>query len=475
MKVRIAEVARIVSFAEACRRAIGDQYVLDQPDAIAPYTSDFWRHYHGRSSFVVRPGSTSEVAKVVTLANRFKVQLVVQGGNTGLVNGGIPDDSGRQVVLSLGRLNAIRVLDAQGDFVIAEAGCVLADIQRAALEAGRMFPLSLGAEGSCQIGGNLATNAGGNNVLRYGSTRDLVLGLEVVLPDGSILEGLRTLRKDNTGYDLKQLFIGSEGTLGVITAAALRLVTAPRERVTLWLTVASAKAAVALFADFRSRFGDLISSFEMIHAKGVDLATTRLSGVRRPVEDTESPWHILVELGWTFDTGLKERAEEALAGLFEDGLCVDGTLAESEQQRLNLWRVREGQPEAAREVGTVVRTDVSVPISLIPELLNEVEQYVASLDAGVLFVPFGHVGDGNLHVNFVVPPAKAAELGPRLLDHVFTEVTHMGGSISAEHGVGRNKRLRLIRAKAGPPLQVMKRIKRTLDPARTLNAGIGLV
>lgn len=475
MKLRTSEVSRIAAFAEACRAAIGEKYVLDAPEDTAAYRSDFWRQHHGRSPYVVRPASTEEVAKVVGLAAKFKVQLVVQGGNTGLVNGSIPDSSGRQVVLSLNRLNAVRAIDTTGDYIVVEAGCILADVQKAAAGGGRMFPLSLGAEGSCRIGGNLATNAGGNNVLRYGSARDQVLGLEVVLADGSIWNGLQTLRKDNTGYDLKQLFVGSEGTLGVITAAALRLVASPRERVTLWLTVAGAEDAITLFARFRSRFGDLISSFELIHTNGVGLAARHLSGTRRPVDDTESPWHVLVELAWTFEHGLQARAEEMLGELFETGLCKDGGMAASEQQRLNMWRVREGQSEAAREVGTVVRSDVSVAIPQIPVLLARIEKFVRQLDASIVFMPFGHVGDGNLHVNFVVPADGADVLGPKLLDSLFNAVTQLGGSISAEHGVGRTKRTRIAKMKAGASLQLMKLIKNALDPNRVLNAGIGVV
>lgn len=358
--------------------------------------------------------------------------------------------------------------------MIVEAGCVLADVQQAAADVGRLFPLSLGAEGSCRIGGILATNAGGINVLRYGSARELVLGLEVVLSDGSVWDGLRTLRKDNTGYDLKQLFIGSEGTLGVITAAALRLVAAPRERVTLWLSVASAENAVSLFGRCRREFGDLISSFELIHSNGVETAVTHLHDVRRPVSEA-SPWHVLIELAWTFEEGLQAKAELFLARLFDEGLCTDGALAESEQQRLNMWRIREGQSEAAREVGTVVRSDVSVPIGQIAGLLAEMETFIEARQAGILFLPFGHVGDGNLHVNFAVPPAAAETLGPALLEHLFDATELRGGSISAEHGVGRTKRQAIRRRKSAVSLRLMRHIRNALDPPRTLNAGVGLV
>ena len=468
------EVIRLASFAAECAVAIGQKYVLATGEDLSSYTADFWRQHCGRAACVVRPGSTAEVAQVVALATRHRIQLVVQAGNTGLVNGGIPDQSGRQVVLSINRLNAIRAVEADGDHMIVEAGCVLADVQQAAADVGRLFPLSLGAEGSCRIGGILATNAGGINVLRYGSARELVLGLEVVLSDGSVWDGLRTLRKDNTGYDLKQLFIGSEGTLGVITAAALRLVAAPRERVTLWLSVASAENAVSLFGRCRREFGDLISSFELIHSNGVETAVTHLHDVRRPVSEA-SPWHVLIELAWTFEEGLQAKAELFLARLFDEGLCTDGALAESEQQRLNMWRIREGQSEAAREVGTVVRSDVSVPIGQIAGLLAEMETFIEARQAGILFLPFGHVGDGNLHVNFAVPPAAAETLGPALLEHLFDATELRGGSISAEHGVGRTKRQAIRRRKSAVSLRLMRHIRNALDPPRTLNAGVGLV
>ena len=474
MSLAADEVIRLASFAAECAAVIGQEHVLTDDEALSAYAVDFWHRYHGRAACVVRPGSTAEVAKVVALAARHRIQLVVQAGNTGLVNGGIPDQSGRQVVLSINRLNAIRSVEADGDYMVVEAGCVLADVQQAASDAGRLFPLSLGAEGSCRIGGNLATNAGGINVLRYGSARDLVLGLEVVLPDGSIWNGLRTLRKDNTGYDLKQLFIGSEGTLGIITAAALRLVAAPRERVTLWLAITSAENAVALFGHFRRHFGDLISSFELIHSNGVEIAVKHLPGVRRPLSDA-SPWHVLIELAWTFEDGLRAKAEHLLEQLFEQELCTDGTLAESEQQRLNMWRIREGQSEAAREAGVVVRSDVSVPINRIPDLLAEMTAFVKAQGHGILFLPFGHVGDGNLHVNFAVPSAAAATLGPELLDRLFSAVGERDGSISAEHGVGRAKRHAIRRSKSTLSLRLMEQIRDVLDPQRTLNAGIGLV
>jgi FAD/FMN-containing dehydrogenase len=403
------DLTRLASFTAECAAAIRQKYVLTEGHDLSRHTIDFWGQHHGRAACAIRPGSTLEVSQVVTLAAKHRVQLVVQDGNTGLVNGGIPDESGHQVVLATDRLNAIRAVEADGDYMIVEAGCVLVDVRRAAADAGRLFPLSLGAEGSCLIGGSLATNAGGINVLRYGPARDLVFGLEVALPDGSVWDGLRTLRKDNTGYDLKQLFIGSEGTLGIITAAAPRLVVAPRERVTLWLAIAPVDLAVSLLGVFRRHFGDLVSSFELIHSNGVETAVAYLVGVRRPVAEP-SPWHLLIELAWTFESALRANAEQLLEHLFADNLFADVALAETEQQRLNMWRIRESQSEAAREIGTVVRGDVSVPIDRIPDLLAEVAAFVEARSVPVLFMPFGHVGDGNLHVNFVVPSSRVAAI-----------------------------------------------------------------
>jgi FAD/FMN-containing dehydrogenase len=467
------EVTRLAAFAQGCIAGIGQKFVLREAEELSPYAIDFLRQHQGRAAYVVRPGTTAEVAQVVSLAARHQIQLIVQAGNTGLVNGSIPDASGRQVVLSINRLNSIRAVEAAGDYLVAEAGCVLADVQRAATDAGRLFPLSLGAEGSCRIGGTLATNAGGNNALRYGSARDLVLGLEVVLPDGTIWDGLRTLRKDNSGYDLKQLFIGSEGTLGVITAATLRLVSAPRERATLWMCSPSAESALGLFAHFRYHFGDLISSFELIHSNGVETALRHLAGVRRPVSEPY-PWHVLAEIAWSFEGGLRTKVEQALGQVFEEGLCLDASIAESEQQRLNMWRIREGQSEAAREVGAVVRSDVSVSIDQIPHLLAETGAFVEQQNADVVFIPFGHVGDGNIHINFVVQHSVVDRLGPLLLDHLFDAVERRGGSISAEHGVGRSKRQAIRRGKSAVSLHLIERIRSTIDPQRTLNAGIGL-
>ena len=461
------------SFIAAARAAIGQSHVLTAPEDRTPYEADFWHQHSGTAIAVLCPADTAEVAALVRLAAAHGVPLVPQGGNTGLVAGGIPDKDGTSAILSLRRLDRIRHVDPAGDHMVVEAGCILATIQATAEEQGRLFPLTLGAEGSCQIGGNIATNAGGNNVLRYGMTRNLVLGLEVVLPDGAVLDLLRPLHKDNTGYDLKQIFIGSEGTLGIITAAVIRLVAAPRERVTLWVAIDTLEASVTLFRAFRNAFGDLISAFELLSSPGVELALERIPDLRRPVADP-APWHLLIDIAWTFDTGLRERVESELEHLFEAGLCRDGAVADSEAQRRMMWRVREGQTEAAMSVGDVVRSDVAVAVSDIPALVTRMDARVPDIAPSARLLPFGHVGDGNLHMNFAVPRDMPEAEKHALLDALFEEVDRLGGSISAEHAVGRLKREAIAIRKAGPALDLLHRIKHSLDPAGLMNPGVVL-
>jgi FAD/FMN-containing dehydrogenase len=461
------------SLAEFHREAIaliGEANVLSGTEA-QPFERDFWKQYEGKAACVVKPATTAEVQGLVALAARLHLALVPQGGNTGLVNGGIPDGSGQEIVLSLKRLNRIRKIDEAGDYITVESGVILAEVQKAAEASDRLFPLALGAEGSCMIGGNIATNAGGVNVLRYGMTRDLVLGLEVVLPDGTLLDLLKPLRKDNTGYDLKQLFIGSEGTLGIVTAATLRLVAPARERVTLWLAVERTEDAVALFQHLRGIFGDLISSFELISSYGVEAACTHLPGLRRPVEKPY-PWHVLIELAWSFTDGLKERAEAVIANLFDEGRVVDGTLAENTTQRDRMWRIREGQSEATSQIGYVVRSDVTVAIADIPALVERCTAWTPDYGEEIALLPFGHIGDGNLHMNFVVPREKASDLAPLLLERLFEEVDRLDGSISAEHGVGRAKRQAILSRKPKPAIALMRSLKTLIDPTALLNPGV---
>lgn len=456
---------------EAFVKIVGKEHVLVAPEDLSAFVVDTWGRYRGEAALVVRPASTQQIADVVRTAARYGVPIVPQGGNTGLVAGGIPGPSGREVVLSLSRMNRIRAVEPLGEFVIAEAGVILADLQKAAERVDRFFPLSLGAEGSCQIGGNIATNAGGLNVLRYGMTRDLVLGLEVVLPDGTIWNGLRSVRKDNTGYDLKQLFIGSEGTLGIITAASLKLAPPQREPQTMWLSLSTIDDVLKAFERARSKFGDLISSFELLHSNGVELAVTHLVNCRRPVENPH-PWHVLIEVAWALPTSLRDHCDRFLEEIFEANLARDGAIAESEAQRLNMWRVREGQSEAARSQGVVVRSDVSVSIDRVPDLLSEIDKWVGRQISPVTFMPFGHVGDGNMHCNCVVPEASASEVEPQFLEFLFDQVSALGGSISAEHGVGRLKAEAIWKRKSEIELRLSLAMKDLLDPGATLNPEI---
>lgn len=460
-------------FVGRCTAIVGEAGIVTDGTALEPYVIDFWRQYRGTTELVARPASTAEVSRLLALCTAEGVTVVPQSGNTGLVCGGIPDESGSEIVLSLDRMTRLRHIAGSGDHMVVEAGCVLASVQAAAAEIGRLFPLSLGAEGSCRIGGNLSTNAGGVNVLRYGMARDLVLGLEVVLADGTVWDGLRALRKDNTGYDLKQLFLGAEGTLGIITAAALKLYPAPRERQTLWLGIENPGIAVELLERFQRELGELISSFELLTSFGVEAACEHLPGVRRPLAE-KHPWHLLIELAWSFESGLRERADAVLAAAFEDGLITDGTIAESEAQRAMMWRIREGQSEATRHMGFIVRTDVTVPIAEIPALIDRMQAWVDVTVPSVLLIPFGHVGDGNLHFNFVTPPDQVSELKPVLLDKLYDEVTALAGSISAEHGIGRTRRDAMAARKSAVELELMRRVKKALDPMGILNPDVVL-
>jgi FAD/FMN-containing dehydrogenase len=445
---------------------VGAANVLTAPEDTKPYFTDWRRQYSGNAECVVRPGNTTEVAAVVALCGREAVAIVPQGGNTGLVGGSVPTGACREIVLSLSRMNRIRALDPLNDTATVEAGCVLAAIQQAAADAGRLFALSLAAEGSCQIGGNLSTNAGGVNVLRYGPAREQVLGLEVVLPDGRVWDGLRGLRKDNTGYDLKQLFLGAEGTLGVITAAVLRLFPRPTASASAWIALDSPKAAVELLGLLRERLGDRICAFELLSRACLDAVLAHAPGTQDPLAAAH-PWYVLAELADSGAPGLlRERAEAALADCAERGALRDAALAHSGEQSRALWRIRETIPEAQF---TNVKHDISVPVSQIPDFVEQTGRALESAFPLSRIFCFGHVGDGNLHYN--VGPEMLMPRRAEVSRIVYDMVAALGGSISAEHGLGQLKREEVRRHKAPLELELMRALKRTLDPKGLMNPG----
>ena len=427
--------------------------------------------YHGHTPLVLRPGSVAEVAAILRLANETKTPIVPQGGNTGLVGGQVPH--GGEVLLSLKRLDRIREVDATSNAMTCEAGVVLAKAQAAAADVDRLFPLSLGAEGSCTIGGNLSTNAGGTSALAYGVARDLVLGLEVVLADGQIWHGLNKLKKDNTGYDLKHLFMGAEGTLGVITAAVLKLFPRPRAVETAFIGLPSPRAAIALLNLVQERTGGAATSFELIKSLGLELALRHGRGVRDPLP-SKHPWYVLLQLS-SQSAGLRAVMEDVLAAAAERGLIEDATIAESLDQAKAFWHIREILPEVQKPEGGSVKHDVSVPIALVPQFLEQADAAVEKLIPGVRPVPFGHIGDGNIHYNVSQPVGadKEAFLARwyevnAVVDDV---VAKLGGSISAEHGIGVMKRDLLPGVKDPVALNLMRTFKRTLDPNNILNPG----
>jgi len=438
---------------------VGAANVLISSEDTKPYFTDWRRQYFARAECVVRPGSTTEVSRVMELCAREGVAVVPQGGNTGLVGGSVPSGRGREIVVALGRLNRIRALDALNDTVTAEAGCVLAAVQRAADDAGRLFPLSLAAEGSCQIGGNLSTNAGGVNVLRYGNAREQVLGLEVVLPDGQVWDGLRGLRKDNTGYDMKQVFLGAEGTLGIITAAVLRLYPKPTASATAWIALESPQAAVELLAWLRERIGERISAFELVSRSCLDAVLRHVRELRDPLP-APHPWYVLAQFA---DSGTSAALEERLAAALAEREAV---LAQSGEQARSLWRIRESIPEAQF---ANVKHDISMPVSRIAQFVASAGKALAARFPDLEVFCFGHVGDGNLHYN--VGPQRLLENREAVNRIVYDAVAALDGSISAEHGLGQLKREAIRAHKSALELELMRRVKAALDPKGLMNPG----
>ncbi|KAA6125291.1 FAD-binding oxidoreductase [Cupriavidus cauae] len=455
--------------------ALGPDVVTTDAQAIAPWLSDWRGIYRGDAQAVVRPRNTDEVARCLALCQQWRVPVVPRGGNTGLCGGATPDDRPANVVLSLDRMNAIRSVDTIANTMVAEAGCILGNLRRAAHDADRQLPLSLAAEDSCQIGGNLATNAGGVNVVRYGMARELVLGLEAVLPDGEVFHGLRTLRKDNTGYDLKQLLIGSEGTLGVITAVALRLLPRTDQRAVVLAAVESPQQALQLFSLLYSRCGARLQAFEFFTGPCLDLVLTHAEGVQAPFADRH-PAYVLVELADTTDeAGLNSLLEATIGDALEQGLCLDAAVSASLSQVEAMWKLREEISEAQRADGPHLKHDISLPIESIPVFMERMAARLRQLDAAIRPFVFGHFGDGNLHYNLSRPAGApqdwATTHGEAVTAEVLDEVMRHGGSISAEHGIGQLKREYFHRYKDPLELRLMVGIKRLLDPAGIMNPG----
>ncbi|UWF59314.1 FAD-binding oxidoreductase [Brucella sp. 2716] len=454
---------------------VGEKNALTAPEDIAAYLIEQRDLYHGRTPLVLRPGSTEEVAAIMKLATETRTPVVPQGGNTGLVGGQQPDESGAAIILSLGRMNRIRNLDTVGNLVTLEAGVILKNLQDAAEKAGRLFPLSLGAEGSCQIGGNLGSNAGGTAVLAYGNMRELCLGLEVVLPTGEILNDLRYVKKDNTGYDLKDIFVGSEGTLGVITAAVLKIFPQPKGKGVAYAGLRSPEDVLRLFQLATEHAGPSLTGFELMPRVGVEFTVRHVDGVRDPLESPHD-WYVLIDISSSrSEEDARTTLETILTEAFENDLIQDAAIAESVAQAQSFWKMREEMSWAQKPEGGSIKHDISVPVASIPAFIHEADAATLDMIPGARVVCFGHIGDGNLHYNVSQPVGadKEAFLARwHDLNHrIHTIVASYGGSISAEHGIGQLKREELAFFKQDIALDLMRRIKSAFDPAGIMNPG----
>ncbi|MEL4374347.1 FAD-binding oxidoreductase [Brucella cytisi] len=454
---------------------VGEKNALTAPEDLAAYLVEQRDLYHGRTPLVLRPGSTEEVAAIMKLASETKTPVVPQGGNTGLVGGQQPDESGAAIILSLGRMNRIRNLDTVGNLVTLEAGVILKNLQEAAEKAGRLFPLSLGAEGSCQIGGNLGSNAGGTAVLAYGNMRELCLGLEVVLPTGEILNDLRYVKKDNTGYDLKDLFVGSEGTLGVITAAVLKIFPQPKGKGVAYAGLRNPEDVLRLFQLATEHAGPSLTGFELMPRVGVEFTVRHVDGVRDPLESPHD-WYVLIDISSTrSEEDARTTLETILTEAFESDIIQDAAIGESVAQAQSFWKMREEMSWAQKPEGGSIKHDISVPVASIPAFIHEANAATLEMIPGARIVCFGHIGDGNLHYNVSQPVgtdkeaflARWHELNHRI--HMI--VASYTGSISAEHGIGQLKREELAFFKQDVALDLMRRIKSAFDPAGIMNPG----
>jgi D-lactate dehydrogenase (cytochrome) len=457
------------------REILGADAVLTAAADCAPYLTDHRQLYHGAALAVLRPRTVAQVSQVLACCNAARVGVVPHGGNTSYCGGATPDESGRQLVLSLQRLNRIRSLDAANYSLVAEAGCILEQLHAAAGQAERCLPLTLGSQGSCQIGGNLSTNAGGTSVLRYGMARDLVLGLEVVLPDGRVLEALSALRKDNTGYDVKSLFLGAEGTLGVITAATLKLFPMARDVATAFTAVTDVRAAVTLLARLREATSDRVSSFELIPRIAVELTTRHIPQVTDPL-DRAHDWYVLCEVSSSHPAdGMEELLGNALSAALGDDLVRDAAVARNERERAALWKLRESIPEAQRKDGASLKHDIAVPVAALPDFLARASAWVSANAPQGRLVAYGHLGDGNLHFNLNAAPDVDAQRfladAPRVGRAIYDLVREFGGSFSAEHGIGRLKVGELEHYANAVELQLMRAVKAAFDPHGIMNPG----
>jgi FAD/FMN-containing dehydrogenase len=454
---------------------VGANACIADPADMAPYLHEERGLYHGKAALVLRPASTQEVAKIVTACAASKTPIVPQGGNTGLCGGAAPHEDASEVILNLGRMNQIRAIDPVNFTITVDAGCILADVQKIAEENGCLFPLSLAAEGSCQIGGNLATNAGGINVLRYGNARDLVLGLEVVLPDGRIWNGLRALGKDNTGYALRHLFVGAEGTLGIITGAVLKLFPRPTEVATALCALDNLESATKLLNRARALSGDAVTAFELIPRIGLEMCAKHIAGVVDPFT-APHPWYVLTEFSTSRpDVSVRGSFDALLEIAFNEGIITDAVIAESMDRQKALWRIRESLPEAQKHEGGSIKHDISVPVSRVPQFISDGMAAIETHFPGARPVPFGHLGDGNIHFNISQPVGadKAAYLA-RWTDMnriVHDIVAGMDGSFSAEHGIGMLKVDEMKHYKDPVELDLMRRLKQAIDPANLMNPG----
>ncbi|MGH6775018.1 FAD-binding oxidoreductase [Brucella tritici] len=454
---------------------VGEKNALTAPEDLAAYLVEQRDLYHGRTPLVLRPGSTEEVAAIMKLASETKTPVVPQGGNTGLVGGQQPDESGAAIILSLGRMNRIRNLDTVGNLVTLEAGVILKNLQEAAEKASRLFPLSLGAEGSCQIGGNLGSNAGGTAVLAYGNMRELCLGLEVVLPTGEILNDLRYVKKDNTGYDLKDLFVGSEGTLGVITAAVLKIFPQPKGKGVAYAGLRNPEDVLRLFQLATEHAGPSLTGFELMPRVGVEFTVRHVDGVRDPLESPHD-WYVLIDISSTrSEEDARTTLETILTEAFESDIIQDAAIGESVAQAQSFWKMREEMSWAQKPEGGSIKHDISVPVASIPAFIHEANAATLEMIPGARIVCFGHIGDGNLHYNVSQPVGadKEAFLARwhELNHRIHTIVASYTGSISAEHGIGQLKREELAFFKQDVALDLMRRIKSAFDPAGIMNPG----